>query len=258
MTSAATRGLSLSSRSRRWGKSSQPTGAPPAGNKVEPEELSYGAYLQRIRASRPYWFLIDHLFIYGGTFKSPSSQPVNAVSILELSPDGPQRCFDYNSYEELRDHLKTPYIRDVCGSTNSSSPGRRVILVTDLPAAVLELLGDVYGMDFGFFADHLLLDEHMSYTSKTTRGNHCHIVEEGNPPSKRFQFEYRELSRFAESFQSLRNVCRVFERANGLFNWDSIFQRRFSVFSHVPSGGGLITGEDLRRVDICLCSLTYG
>lgn len=115
--------------------------------------------------------------------------------------------------------------------------------MTDLMAPVLEVLGDIYGMDFGFFMDHLLPDEHVSYTAKTTRANHCHVLGEKYPPSRRFQFEYRELSRFTEGTQGLRYVRRVFGRSGGRFNWDAIFQRRFSVFSHIPSDGGLITGE---------------
>lgn len=242
MTTVPTRSFSPSSRSRRWQRSthSQPSSQPSSPPQPEPTR-SYHAYLQRIRESRPYWFLLEHL-IYG-THRSPSTQPSNPIFILEVAADGSQRHFSYKTYEELQTHLKTPYVHDGYGLMNTSSCGRRVILVTDMPATVLEVLGDAYGMDFGFFADHLLPDEHVSYTAKTTRGSHCHVLEEGSPAGKRFQFEYRELSRSGKGAESPRSVCRVFERASGMVNWDAIFQRRFSVYESTPSNGGLVTGE---------------
>lgn len=97
-----------------------------------------------------------------------------------------------------------------------------------MTATVLEVLGDVYYMDFGFFADHLLPDEYVSYTAKTTRGNHYYILEGRYPPSRQFQFEYRELSRPRESrpresSQSSRSVRCAFRRPNIQFGWDAIF-----------------------------------
>lgn len=73
--------------------------------------------------------------------------------------------------------------------------------MTGLISTVLEVLGDAYCMDFGFFTDHSLPDECVSYTAKTARGNHYHVLEGRDPLSKQFQFEYRELSRFRESMQ---------------------------------------------------------
>lgn len=242
-----TRSFSPNSRSQRWrghsNNQSQQSETPPTETtSAEPEERSYGAYIKRIRESKPYWALLDHIHIYDFGRSFPL-RPVNPVSVLEVAADKSLRHFTYKTYEGLREHLKTPYIRDEPGRTSTSSQGRRVILVTDLMAPVLEVLGDAYSMDFGFFTDHLLPDEHVSYATKTTRGNHCHVLSEGNPPSRRFQFEYRELSRFAENAQRFRDVRRVFGRPGSQFNWDAIFQRRFSVFSHTPPDGGLITGE---------------
>lgn len=245
MATKTTRDLSPSPRSQRWRKRlnhSQPSGTSPVETGVETEERSYRAYIQRIRESKPYWPLL-RIYGFSRTHGSPPLQHVSPISILEVASDESLRYFNYKTYEDLREHLRIPYICDENGLTNTSSRGRRIVLMTGLISTVLEVLGDVYCMDFGFFADHLLPDEHMSYTAKTTRGNHCHVLEGVDPPSRRFQFEYRELSRFRESSQSLRSVRRVFRKPNIQSGWDAIFQRRFSVFSHTPPGGGLTTGE---------------
>lgn len=63
--------------------------------------------------------------------------------------------------------------------------------MTHLMAPVLEVLGEV------FFMDDLLPDEHVSYTAKTTRASHCHVLGEEDIPSRRFQFEFMGVERCA-------------------------------------------------------------
>lgn len=246
-----------SRRSRRWTLSSQiqsqsnepPSTAGTRAETVENETRSYRAYLERVRESPPYWFLLDQIFLHGFNAKLRPSpyQLANPIYILEVAADGSSREFKHKTTDDLRAHLKKPFVRGGYGLTDTSSRGRRVVLVTEMTASALEVLGDIYGMDLGFFADHLLPDEHVSYTSKTTRSNHLHVLEENKPPSKRFQLEYRELSRFSRSHWSPRNVCQVFDKGNSQFNWDAIFQRRFSMFTHIPTDG-LATGKDLERM----------
>ncbi|RPB10618.1 hypothetical protein P167DRAFT_250289 [Morchella conica CCBAS932] len=204
------------------------------------DPCSYRAYLRRIRGSPAYWFLYDQMHIFAGVpYNPPAYNPVNPVSILEVASDGSTKLFSYETLDDLKAHLKSPFAHN--GYAGMPNQGRRVVLVTDIRETVLEVLGDTHGMDFGFFADHLLPDEHISYTSKTTRGSHLHILEETKPESRRFQFEYRELGRTRRTHRDTRNVCRVFEKPSGLLNWDAIFQRRFSCFTCSPPSRGLTT-----------------
>lgn len=138
-----TRSFSPSSRSRRWkghsNNQSQQSETPPTETpSTESDERSYGAYIKRIRESKPYWSLLDHVHIYDFGRSFPL-QPVNPVSILEVASDKSLRHFTYKTYESLREHLKTPYIHDEFGCTSTLSQGRRVILVTDLMAPVFEV-----------------------------------------------------------------------------------------------------------------------
>jgi hypothetical protein len=148
------------------------------------EACSYRAYLRRIRGSPAYWFLYDQMHIFAGfPYDPPTYNPVNPVSILEVASDGSTKLFNYEILDDLKMHLKNPFLHN--GYAGMPNQGR-VVLVADIQETVLEALEDTYGMDFGLFADHLLPDENISYTSKTTRGSHLHILEEKKPESRRF------------------------------------------------------------------------
>ncbi|KAH0612645.1 uncharacterized protein H6S33_009025 [Morchella sextelata] len=91
------------------------------------EACSYRAYLRRIRGSPAYWFLYDQMHIFAGfPYDPPTYNPVNPVSILEVASDGSTKLFNYEILDDLKMHLKNPFLHN--GYASMPNQGRRVVL----------------------------------------------------------------------------------------------------------------------------------